>query len=340
MGRDSRLRRERRIRNGGLPPTTSRATRATRIKCDFFNDLRNHAAAELKAVARSTVDPNLSVREVVYAWANYRHHRIEACPRKVHWSHELRSSNLDQKLSEGIQRIEATALAGGDLNPFQTTLLVNFNRKDKKGNDWKEGVKHRDGMLLDWGITHMHLGPPQTSQPFVKRTGQLLFVMVQRDDLYLLAVEDHHSFTRDALLEIVHKNWSHLLDVYRAPASVVGFEDAFSGGLSDQERREMRESMTLPVQMSDGTMYFAPGGGVTSMGSSATAIDQANTLLRTVKLMEDQVRANKMAIAEFMKPTMGTPPEITLEYEHQNQAIREKASGVELPLEIIGLKRR
>lgn len=311
------------------------ASPATRITFDFFDDLRKHAATELQTVARSNVDPGWSARDVVYAWANYRHHRIEARPRQVHWSRELRATNLDPKLLAGIQRIESTAVAGGDLNPFQTTLLVNFNRADKR-----EGIAHKDGMLLDWGITHMHLGPPKNRQLFVKRTRQLLFVMVRQDDLYLLTVEDHNSFPRDSVLEIVHKNWPQLLDAHRAPPSVVGFEDAFSAGLTDQERTEMRESMMMPVQMSDGTMYFAPGGGVTTRGSSAMAIDRANALLRTIQVIEGQVKASAAAVVEHLKPSVGNPPEIKLVYDHRDETIRERSSGLELPLEIIGLQRR
>lgn len=330
MGQQSRKRRERHQARltGVFEPT---------LVYDLMADLGRYAATEMLALTKSPPDASLSAEDVFLLWATCVQHWIPSVPRTVHWSQELRSANLTSDLLAGVQRIEAVAQSGGDLNPFQTDLLENRNRPKKKK---VEGARHRDGMLLDWGITHMHLGRPNPNDYFVGRGKELLFTMVKPGALYLLTVEDHNSFERVEVLEIVHRNWPEVIAPYRAPRGVVGLEDSYQGGPSPQELRQMRRSMIVPVQMPDGTIYFAPGGGVSTKGGSGLAINKAMALLQEIRLIEGAIKKSHRRLIRYMAAKFGLRPGFKLVYDYELQKLLEESSRSVIPWEAIGLKIR
>jgi len=86
---------------------------------------------------------------------------------------------------------------------------------------------------------------------------------VGSEHLYFVDVQDHGaSFSDKELLEIVHQNWPEAIASYRAPgASRVSLTD-------DQRRRLRKKNFQTLVEMTDGTVYIGPGGGMMADGSS------------------------------------------------------------------------
>lgn len=195
-------------------------------------------------------------------------------------------------------------------------------------------------MLLDWGITHMHLGPPSPNDFFVGRGNELLFVMVKSSDLYLLTVEDHKSFERSGVLEIVHRNWPQVLAPYRAPVGVLDLEDSYKSGPTPKELRQMRRNMVVPVKMSDGTIYFAPGGGVSTKGGSGLATEKIMNLLQEVRLIEKGIKKSHRRLIRYIASKLGVRPEYRVIYDYELQKILEPSLRFVIPWEVIGLKIR
>ena len=78
--------------------------------------------------------------------------------------------------------------------------------------------RHKDDLLLSWGIHHLHLSSIRTksAQGLVSRTrGQsdLLFLRIEGSTAYLIDIISHaenYLFVNPRLLEIVDKNWPEL----------------------------------------------------------------------------------------------------------------------------------
>lgn len=78
--------------------------------------------------------------------------------------------------------------------------------------------RYKDGLLLFWGIHHLHLNSIKTigANGFVSRTygqSELLFLRIEGSTAYLIDIVSHaeeYCFVNPRLLEIVDKNWPEL----------------------------------------------------------------------------------------------------------------------------------
>ena len=133
--------------------------------------------------------------------------------------------------------------AGEDLSPYQSRLYQpSFN----------------DLLLNDLGIRHFHM-----TEPAAPRVDQLLFAIVQAKVFYAVAVQGHSAFKAEALVEEVHVNWPELLAEFIPPNVVPGSHK----GPSISKRAAFRKvGLMTAIQVSDGTIYLPPGGGVTTGG--------------------------------------------------------------------------
>ena len=139
----------------------------------------------------------------------------------------------------------------------------------------------RDLLLYDWGIHHLHMAPD--------RTKELLFARFTDDSAYLVALMDHSSWCDVELIEIILRNWPHLIEPHWLPDVVPPPAD-----WNQQERWKLRAAGALPgVALSNGRFYAAFGGGITTSGHSLKAVRKAarfaRSLRRTEKWLYDNV---------------------------------------------------
>jgi hypothetical protein len=171
------------------------------VHADFFADLRDQLAAFLLRDGIG-VPPAADADEVCVLYLNAMRRRIEQRQRPVFGSSELRAKTLPTDLLVAVQAIEATSVAGANLNPYLSKQIRN--------------AAYHDMLLNEWGIHHMHLGPPYaTPGSFVGRRRELLFVYITTSTLYFIDLLDHEAFEDDQLVDIVHRNWPDVLAEYR-----------------------------------------------------------------------------------------------------------------------------
>ena len=141
--------------------------------------------------------------------------------------------------------------------------------KVRKGEDLSPHLSYRhaslfnnDGLLAEWGVHHFHLGtePDPKNPSYAKRTGPLVYVLVDDTTFCAINVYSHEAFEEVSIIESIHRNWPDMIEKYRA-RGVTG------ATLDKTQRRTLRRKCTnVLVATSDGTVYMPIGGGV--MGSS------------------------------------------------------------------------
>ncbi|HRI69658.1 MAG TPA: hypothetical protein PK156_35760 [Polyangium sp.] len=168
--------------------------------------------------------------------------------RLVHWSPELKlklTSPEWARFVHALTTIEAESIAGMDLKPRMSQDV--------------EDVELHDDLFNEWRIQHLHLADRRPNpNEFVERAAELLFVMVEEDDIYFIDLLKH-EFSDPALLELVHRNWPQLIDDSRSDHICIPHEMRPSPA---EHGRRRRAGFTKPVAMSDGTVYLCPGGGI------------------------------------------------------------------------------
>jgi hypothetical protein len=123
---------------------------------------------------------------------------------------------------------------------------------------------------------------------------ELLYAMVEPDDLYLLDVRPHSAMADIDLLEIVLANWPSLL---RQCPGLQGSADGASP--TAEELQDARRHGVQPLlALSDGRVYGPRGGGLTTArGSSAHAVSETGSDLRKARDLEEKCRTLSGGIA-------------------------------------------
>lgn len=130
--------------------------------------------------------------------------KIPSIPYEVKFSSQLLENPKYKKLQSELNEITYCLQNGESLAPYLST-------KAQKPN-------HQDGLLISWGIHHLHLSGIKTKgdSGFVSREwgqAELLFLRIEGDVAYLIDIVSHsedYLFVNPRLLEIVDKNWPEL----------------------------------------------------------------------------------------------------------------------------------
>ena len=239
------------------------------LRLDFIRDWHQHVVAELARLGYA-VDATESIEALTYKYYNVARRRILSQPRQIF---EARVFVCPQQHGGGYAALKAKIIAGDDINPNLSKRLLS--------------AEYEDLLLNDWGIHHFHLGDTKV-RGFVERTGPLLFAYVAQDAVYCIAVRDHQAFSEKALLAILHENWPDVLARFRM-RGVISVDVEYT----DAERAVLRNAgiQTL-VQVVPGVVYYAPGGGYTSAGTSLAAQMWTNRRLREIHFLEEYVRVH------------------------------------------------
>lgn len=201
--------------------------------------------------------------------------RISVRKRKIIYSNEFRCPSICKKALDFItKKIER----GEDINPF---LSKRQDRADAK-----------DELLFDWGIYHLHLVDTYDGIGRSKRSKYLLFFRCDDSVMYFIQIYKHNPapFAKGELQRIVIHNWPHLL------APVAPIEGSLTEPITDDVRKVLRKKHGMSFFELDGKLYFPPGGGYMSDGSSLFAVRHADYCWNSVKLFEKRLLLNISAI--------------------------------------------
>lgn len=158
-------------------------------------------------------------------------------------------------------------------------------------------------MLNDWSMHHLHLGLDLVEPNLARRTGVLLFAIVHPDDLYVVAVGNHRSWTDRQLLEIMYANWPSLFAGRVLPLHAPPTE------LSDADYKKARNAgVMVLLTLNNGLVIAPPGGGSATSRRSVEVTRAAVRLAQEAATLESQVLARLPEIREVIE-SRGIPEE-------------------------------
>lgn len=274
------------------------------VNAEFHHDVRRHLLL-MMSQAGIPVPPEIAGDpfKVCVAYWNVRLKIIDPRPRRIHHSKELLGRALPERIRVGLHVLELRCASGTEIH-----LHLSDRAQRTHTHDW---------LLNQWGIHHLHVIPGGGPE--------LLFVIVEPDDIRFVDIADHTAFTSLRLPEIVLKNWPQHL----APWRMSRVQRIRTPQLtSDEIRVALRAGVQPIVTLSDGYSYGPSGGGVTTAGgSSARAVDRACEVLNRATRLMREVERN----AEEIANAMGVA-ELNLRYDLANDRIVETSSGHVIPV--------
>lgn len=192
----------------------------------------------------------------------------------IKMSEEL-SAKMD-KLSSGpaLQEVIARLREGKDIQPYQS--------RDT------ERVHKLDGLLLHWGINHLHLSSIKETEGdgFVKRADELLLFRVDEDNAYLVDVLQHPkgpvAWANSELVRIADRNWPHLHILLRGVA--------LERPISDADYATLRKANIMTCIETERGIVM-PTMGVSTSGHSSESLqvfDRTNHRLENLQTLVRQ----------------------------------------------------
>ncbi len=161
-----------------------------------------------------------------------------------------------------------------------------------------EDASYEDSLFNDWRIQHFHFN----ERPV--RSGDLLYVIVTLDEIYIVGIYPHGHWSRRELLERVHRNWPELI----AHSRITDVVRTESGPLSDSDIETLRSAgISALLELSDGLVYFSPGGGITTAGTSIETSRLINVTVARLRQLEAWLRANSEQVLQEIRNAGRTP---------------------------------
>lgn len=238
-------------------------------------------------------------------------------PRKIHKSNVF---TCPRNLQDGLELLENKIENGENLRPHQSRLL--------------QDLENKDGLLFDWDIHHFHLGTVIESDGFIKRTGPLLYALIDENNVYFIDILNHGQWTNQNLLNIIHQNWPDTIDNFRIKDSnVVGLEH----NAADEEINALRRAnINVLIEVQPGVIYIGPGGGLVASGHSGAAVNSHLDNLTNLKDLENSIKADPEAFLQPIFPDINSFVNTELDFEMKNNGakyyLHEKNNNFEVIL--------
>lgn len=209
--------------------------------------------------------------DVVYIYANF----IEKIPsdikRKIIFSSQF---NCPQKHEVGLKNLINKIENGLPLLPHLSRQIFYPNSQD--------------GMLFDFGISHLHLGiTPDKKRPLLVRGhNEIVYCIFKDKEVYFLVIDEHGRWADIDLLRLVKKEFPELINQWKLEGVL-----ALERDISEKERMALRQAgINSPIEI-DGKFYMSPGGGINTAGGSSFAVMKMNKQLKYYQSIEKQIIA-------------------------------------------------
>jgi hypothetical protein len=232
--------------------------------------------ADFLAMARQTLTEEWGHEEaqqipdnqIVMTFLDSLRRRPATRPRRI-WTAD--DFQCPRDYTAGWEALQKKIRSGDDLSPHLS-----------RGHS---SLKALDGLLNEWGVHHLHLGttPSSDGSGRIERTGPVLFARITDDDFHAISVCLHGEWEKSSILESLHRNWPQAIRDYR-------LNGVQGEPLTEAQRRNLRKvNVQAPTSVSDGTVYMAIGGGVSSNGISAMAVRASDMLLVDVERLQSAI---------------------------------------------------
>lgn len=235
------------------------------IEIDLVADMANIMREELREINYKVNIPDDREAMIYYFTTCVR--IVKAKPRKVH---EANSIVVPESRKAGYDTLKARFVKGESVMPHLSKQI--------------KGLKFQDKMLYDWGIHHFHLDDKVEEDGFVKQHNELVYAIVEEDDVYFIDVLEHDHWSDKDLLEKVLANWPHLLHPFRTNGtSEIDFDS--------KDIEQLRTiNVNLILTLSDGHSYLGRGWGMTCAGTSTDATIKTTRMISSLHDIEKQVK--------------------------------------------------
>lgn len=235
------------------------------INIHIYNDLVNIFRHEIEEVGYPTADIT-DPYKLIIMYFTMRKRLVEKRPRKVILPQDF---TCPTALHNGLDVLVNKFVNGEDVNPH-------LSRTNKK-------LEFPDLMLFDWNIHHFHLGTTMEGDGYVSRTGDILYAIVSKDEVYFIKIQPHNHWSDLDLIETVHQNWPELIARFRIDGTP---EVAFNS----TEIAQLRKAhVNVMITTKDGTGYLGMGMGFMTDGSSSDAALQAVRKAHEAKNIEKRI---------------------------------------------------
>lgn len=268
-----------------------------RIKMNFEKDIRDQMIKLLRENCEKNFNKENTTLELIINYLNSVNRRIYPKSREILKSDRIlkiiNTNTIDGKCSEKeikaidvLREFEEKFKNGEDMNGHLSKNIYNSNLFNADGGatkDWKS----RDYLLDDWGIHHIHLNIKEAfnkREMSNNRAEYLLFIKATNEAIYFIDIKGHRTdnFNDIELLRIMDRNWPYLLS--DRPLNIK-FTDEFNC----KDIKDIRKKHGFAIYNINGKVYFPPGGGLSSAGSNIKHINQAETILLTIREFEKYI---------------------------------------------------
>jgi len=205
----------------------------------------------------------------VYIYSNLRQRIPESKKRKIKYSSIF---NCPKKYQHGLNNLINKIKNGESLFPHLSRQIFN--------------PKAQDGMLFDFGISHLHLGiNPDVRLPLlVKGNKEILYCIINDDITYFLVIDDHGRWADIELMKIIKKDFPQLLNKWKLK-NVLSLEK----DINENERKTLRYyGISAPIEI-DGNIYMSPGGGINTAGGSVFSVIKMQNYFRYYRNLQKQI---------------------------------------------------
>lgn len=267
------------------------------LNYDFEHDVYLSAKRYIAKLSYTPLE-DCDATELLSQMFNILRNYITPKPRKVHIAKGLR---FPREYLTGVNRVIDEITNGVNLTP-------RCSRKQLS----RQG--YTDGMLLDWGIHHLHIGTGKISngksKGLIEGGKYILFCYFHDNDAYLIGLYDHKSWTKTHVLEVVANNWDFILEPYHL-RGVVGL----AREIEDSDRQHLRNAhINSPIKIAN-RFYFGPGGGMTCSGFGYNEVRNALIVMRAIDSLSDWISTNAEYLEDKIKKHINKDAEIALQFD-------------------------
>ena len=212
---------------------------------------------------------------------NIIRHNVPAIPRNINIAKELQCPD---ELLEGYNLLLDEIRNGIDIMP-------RASRQQRNNN-------HKDELLLDWGVHHLHLGRNKIAtgknKGMIEGGKYIAFVLFDKNQAYVIGIYDHNSWADENILKVIAENWPHILAPYKIPRN-------HDETIIAIDRKLMRSHrINVPI-MINSELYFGPGGGFSMSGFCSDDSEKASNILRSLDKIDKWMLNNSEIIIDILQ---------------------------------------
>ena len=228
-------------------------------------------------------------------------------------------------IPQGKYKIEISKELQEKLNTYDSNTISTLNDIKQK---LEEGIsvsgyfsgmiynsQKGDVLLKNWNIYHAHISKPIShNEKFSKRSGNLLFFTHKDNIVYFIDILPHppksdkyKSWFERSLLEIIHDNWIHLLNIM----PMTDIKPDYT--TDDEVRNAMDRGINSYVCVRDKIVSGA-NGGISSDKSNVNAVIKTDYIFEKLGCCEE-ILSNHEELKREYKKDFGTEIKEPINFE-------------------------